>query len=283
MIRARTVIFFAAFAFFIHSETSFAKVSKPARNDYLKGAQELERGEYDAAIESFKKALTLETQTSEQARIYNLIGVAYLRQKVSVSSALGSFEQAIQLDPKYAEAYFNLASTYANEPGKEDEAEKNFRKALEVDPQYQKAHFGIGWFYLSKKRNADLAVQHFEKAAAHNPKFAEAQYALGLAYIQSGKSYLALGSLGKLRMLKRDDLAGNLEKALAQLPSNAPEPPPASAADKNKQPAAVPDKKGTITPIQIKRQGRVVPLPPNSPYAQANAPREAAASSQSSN
>jgi tetratricopeptide (TPR) repeat protein len=180
-------------------------------NDYQKAIQLFQEDRYDEAIEVLKRILKTEPN---QAPIYNLLGLIYLRQGESVQSAIGSFEQAIRNDPNYAEAYFNLASTYAGPANRPELAADNFKKTLEADPNYTKAHFGLGWFTLTEKQDPVTAAEHFKKAIEAFPDFDEAYYGLGLAYVQMGKAPMALETVSKLRDIGREDLAAYLEGAM---------------------------------------------------------------------
>ncbi|MEI7750949.1 MAG: tetratricopeptide repeat protein [Candidatus Omnitrophota bacterium] len=180
-------------------------------NDYQKAVKFFQEEQYNESIEVLQRILRSDPN---QAPVYNLLGLIYLRQGESVQSAIGSFEQAIRTDPNYAEAYFNLASTYAGPGNQPERAAENFKKTLEVDPNYIKAHFGLGWFTLTEKQDPIEAAKHFQKAIESFPDFAEAYYGLGLSYVQMGKAPMALETVSQLRNMGREDLASYLETAV---------------------------------------------------------------------
>lgn len=234
------------------------------KTNYEKAVAFLQEDQFDLAIEYFENSLKEDHSASEQARIYNLIGMAYLKQGVSSSSALGSFEQAIKLDPQFAEAYFNIASAYAGDQANSAKAVEYFRKTIEVDPQYFKAYFGLGWFMLMRDDDPNQAIEYFEKTVEKYPDFSEAYYGIGLAYVRTGRSHRALGAVSKLREMKRDDLAAVLEKAVS-------EASPVSEPVKPKAPKVAPDKaqteqsgqaevqaRGTL-PVEVVMKGKVIP------------------------
>jgi|GEM_PF-2873548 len=238
--------------------------SVDASSHYEKGVSFLKEEQYDLAIDAFQHALQDEKGAAAQSRIYNLIGLAYMKQGVSVSSAIGSFEQAIKLDPKYAEAYFNIASAYSEKNANPLKAVEYFKKTIEVDPRYTKAYFGLGWFTLMQEDNPGQAIEYFQKTLDNYPDFAEALYGKGLAYIRVHKPYMALGMVSQLRSIKRDDLAAGLEKSITEV-----SPPQETVAVVSKQPAAEnnapaadasapkPQKK---SPFQVMMRGKVVPV-----------------------
>lgn len=193
---------------FVWCHSSLAKISK---KDFQHAINLFGQNQYDEAIAVLKTALD---EDPDQAPIYNLIGMIYLKQNESIQSAVGSFEQAIRIDPNFAEAYFNLASTYAGPANRPDLAAEYFKKTLEIDPRYVKAYFGLGWFTLTTMEKPEKAAEYFQKAIDSFPDFAEAYYGLGLSYIQMGKAPMALQSVSRLRTLGREDLASYLETIL---------------------------------------------------------------------
>ncbi len=191
------------------------------KKSHLKaGVEFLNNGDYDASIENFQKAFA--DGDKNHAQIYNLLGLAYLKQGKSVKSAIGSFEEALKIDPGYAEVYFNLATAYAGPAANPALAAEYFNKTLEIDPHYSKAYFGLGWFTLMEKKDPVKSLEYFKKTIVIHPDFAEAHYAMGLAQIQMGEAPLALASISTLRGLNRNDLAASLEEALRKAESNAP-------------------------------------------------------------
>ena len=215
---ARFIFLLAGSIFFLPAAliADSAEPQVPAGN-YEKAVNFLKQDQYDPAIEYFQKALEDDHRPAGQARIYNWIGLAYLKQGVSQSSAIGSFEQAIKLDPQFAEAYFNIASAYAGNNADPEKAAEYFQKTIEIDPHYFKAYFGLGWFTLMQKDDPAKAIEYFQKTIEQYPEFAEAHYGLGLAYIRTHKPHMALGAVSQLRNLKRDDLAAVLEKAITEV------------------------------------------------------------------
>ena len=187
---------------------SFAKIT---RDDSQRAIDLFGRKQFDESIAILKASLE---EDPNQAPIYNLIGLIYLKQNESIQSAIGSFEQAIRIDPNFAEAYFNLASTYAGAANRPELAAEYFKKTLEVDPRYVRAYFGLGWFTLTNLEKPEKAAEYFQKAIDYFPDFAEAYYGLGLSYIQMGKAPLALQSVSQIRTLGREDLASYLESVL---------------------------------------------------------------------
>ena len=203
----RTLALLAALCF-VWVPVSFARISQA---DYQHAVDLFNQEQFDEAIAMLKISLDADPN---QAMIYNLLGMIYLKQNESIASAIGSFEQALRIDPNYADVYFNLASTYAGQANRPELAAEYFKKTLEVDPKYVKAYFGLGWFTLTTQEDPAKAAEYFQKAIDYFPNFSEAYYGLGLSYIQMGKAPMALQSVSQLRALGREDLASYLESVL---------------------------------------------------------------------
>lgn len=261
----KTLLFFCMV--YLFSTPLFAESTSDgdSRTNYDQAVSFLQREQYDSAIEFFQKALLDQPAPAAQSRIFNLTGLAYLKQGVSIPSAIGSFEQSIKLDPQFAEPYFNIASAYASDSENLEKAAEYFQKTIEVDPHFFKAYFGLGWFTLMQKDNPGKAIEYFQKTIEQYPEFAEAHYGIGMAYIRTHKPHMALGSVSQLRGLKRDDLAAVLEKAISEVapPTEATSVVSApkqasSAAVAESQPVvdAQPRKKGK-SPFEMIRRGKI--------------------------
>ena len=77
--------------------------------------------------------------------------------------AIADYNQAIQLNPKYAYAYNNRGIVYYNQ-GKYDLAIADYNQAIQLNPKYANAYYNRGLTYKAK-RNIEKAISDFEKAA----------------------------------------------------------------------------------------------------------------------
>jgi adenylate cyclase len=94
----------------------------------------------------------------------------YRRTKSHLLAAVGLFEQAIELDPKYAAAYAGLAEDYSaiyewhdKNPKWLDKAMEASMKALMYNPNSSEAYGALGWVYYLKQ-NIEEAMEAIEKA-----------------------------------------------------------------------------------------------------------------------
>jgi len=97
---------------------------------------ELQLGHYEAARQREIKVLSLVTTDHERAEAHNLIGTAWLRESApnradagELHAAEGSFQRAVQLDPAFDAAYFNLGNTLLRE-NRHAEAAAAFRNFI---------------------------------------------------------------------------------------------------------------------------------------------------------
>ncbi len=130
----------------------------------------------------------------------------YIRGKVKAASdnredveaAIKVLEQAIAIDPNYAEAYATLAQAYntkafqfaADSEKKQlnENAEVAVEKALALNPNLAEGHFARGvilWTH-AKRFPHEQAIQSFKSALALNPNLDEAHHRLGMVYSHIG-------------------------------------------------------------------------------------------------
>jgi superkiller protein 3 len=103
----------------------------------------------------------------------------------NTADAESCFARAIQHQKKFALARYNLALIYKNS-GRAEPALEQFRSVVEIDPQFYPAFLEIG---LSEAAagNSDAAVAAFNRVLELAPRFKEVRVYLGNAYLTSGK------------------------------------------------------------------------------------------------
>jgi tetratricopeptide (TPR) repeat protein len=91
-----------------------------------------------------------------------------LARKGRSDEAMVHYEEAIRLQPNYAEAYYNRGNVlYAN--GRIDEAIADFEKTLQIQPNDADAHTGLGNALLRKDALKE-AIAHYNQAMALAPE-----------------------------------------------------------------------------------------------------------------
>ncbi len=116
---------------FKQAEESFRKALAIAPEDHFcwgtLGIVEYSQGQYDEAINALTKSLAINPKNST---VHNYLGIT-AAQKGWLDAAQKHLETAIQLDEKYADAYFNLAVVHTlRQPVKKSEASKSYKKAV---------------------------------------------------------------------------------------------------------------------------------------------------------
>lgn len=168
-----------------------------------------EEGRYNDAIKIYQKAVEL---NSNFAPLYNALGLAYDKVSDNLSQIAWYYKTAIDMEPDYIEAYYNLGQVYYRFE-KFGKAEKNFLKALSFNPNLLMARYTLAWSYLRNKQPAD-AVRYFKDVISASDKVPQAYYGLGLAYAESGDSPGVLEAVTALRGMGEDDLAAQLEAGI---------------------------------------------------------------------
>ena len=97
----------------------------------------------------------------ERSIFHYTTGCSYL-EKGQWDKAIAEYNEAIELDPKYVEAYFNRGNAY-DEKGQYKQAISDFTKAIEINPRFAEAYNNRA---LSSyfKREYDKAWEDVHKA-----------------------------------------------------------------------------------------------------------------------
>lgn len=127
----------------------------PNAYDYL-GMWHAEQGNPEVAVKYFERSISIKGT----AATYTLLGAVQLR-LWRIEEARVSFTQALEIDPGYEEAYYNLGITLPRDQPKE--AIILFRRALELDPKFAAAHSELGQALRRLNENA-AAEYHLRRA-----------------------------------------------------------------------------------------------------------------------
>jgi len=133
---------------------------------------------YDEAITAYHKAIELNPQYATAH--YNL-GLTYYYGKKMYDEAIAAYKKAIEIDPQYVNAHYYLGVAYYYGKKMYDEAIGSYKKAIETNPQYVNAYRYLGVVYR-KKGMYDDAIDAYQKAIELNPQYTDAHNELGIAY-----------------------------------------------------------------------------------------------------
>ena len=155
-------------------------------------------GQYNEAVESYKKALFIKP---DYAKVhFNLAGT--LQDLGKLKDAVKSYKSALKIDPSYAEAYNNLGNVL-KDLNHIDDAVKCYRKAVEINPDYIEAYYSLGNAYQDLGK-LDDAVENFKVVLALRPNFAEMHNNLGIVLQQLDRSESAVNHFKKALVIKPD-------------------------------------------------------------------------------
>lgn len=100
------------------------------------------------------------------------------------SKALEDYSQALELNPKYATAFYNRGIEYAA-LGEQQKALEDYTQAIELDPKLSQAYSNRGLLYAERDEHRK-ALKDYTQAIKLAPKDSK-------AYSNRGNSYAALG------------------------------------------------------------------------------------------
>jgi tetratricopeptide (TPR) repeat protein len=180
------------------------------------------------AVRDYHGATLLLTSLTEKgtrfADAYNLLGLS-LAMVDRPWDALGAFDQALQLNPRYVEAYLNRA-VLLNELGRTEAAEADIARAAElgaadssgfpavVANKLANAHAALGDDYRAAGALVE-AVAQYRRALELRPQFADIRLALSRTLLEQGRPEEAMRALEELLDLRPNWLNAMLLKGLA--------------------------------------------------------------------
>jgi len=124
------------------------------------GLVESALGNKAKAEETLKKAISIRLET---APAWLALGMMYMDEDRS-DAALAALSQAALYDPQNARTR-NFLGVVIGRRGWIDGAQTELRRAVELDPSYTDAHYNLAVFYLQEKTPAiELARRHYFKA-----------------------------------------------------------------------------------------------------------------------
>ncbi|MDZ4852830.1 MAG: tetratricopeptide repeat protein [Pirellulaceae bacterium] len=147
---------------------------------YLLGIIQSDRGDPIAAIDSYRRSLSINRDFVEA---YNNLGSA-LRATGRSSEAEQAYREAIRRRDTFAESHCNLGLTL-HELGQYDVAIASYQRAMALQPKMAEAHYNLGLLFQQQGSN-DKAIEAFRHAIELRPKFAEAHNNLGNLYRDLG-------------------------------------------------------------------------------------------------
>ena len=148
------------------------------------GISYCKEGQYDRSIAYFNKAIEINPRYVEA---YINRGIAYAEGKGQYDRAIGDYNKAIEINPRDAKAYLNRGGSYYLK-GQDNKAVSDYTTAIEINPKYAMAYYSRGLTHF-RIGQYDKAKADYTKAIEINPKYAEAYLNRGIAYAEGKGQY----------------------------------------------------------------------------------------------
>lgn len=129
--------------------------------------------------------LSLREKTAGMASSYNSIGLGYSKTG-DFDRAIETFKKGLNIDPDNAEVYNNLGQAYLYK-GMLEEAEINVKKALKTRPNFPQAHNTLGVIYKNKNL-LDENLEEYKTAVNRRSNNLHYHINLGIAYARKRSS-----------------------------------------------------------------------------------------------
>ena len=123
------------------------------------------------------------------------VAVLPIAKGASYDRAIADYDKAIEIDPKYAQAYNNRGYAYEAK-GEHDRAIADYDKAIEIDPEVRVGLHQPRYVYAAKGEH-DRAIADYDKAIEIDPKHALAYTNRGYAYAAKGEHDRAIADYDK--------------------------------------------------------------------------------------
>ena len=134
-----------------------------AAEHFSYGKVYLDQGEYENAIEEFKRALALDPENSN---ILINLGKGYLFIR-NFQEATNYFERALEQSPEFADAHYYLGMVYI-ELNLKEKAINEYKEALNINPRYDAAKHAFN--QLMKTIDQDAQEKDIENARVLHPE-----------------------------------------------------------------------------------------------------------------
>jgi len=156
----------------------------------VSGADALDRGDWKAAAESFRKGIEV---APKEASLHHKLGTA-LALEGDGRGAVEEFERAIALDPSFSKAHYSLGVILAS-TGQPAPAIQHFQAALKSQPGYVEARLQLA-HTLRRAGQPEASLAHYAQIVKEDARVPEARFGYAAALIRlkrfgEARDYLA--------------------------------------------------------------------------------------------
>jgi len=168
-----------------------------AEQHWSKGVEYAAQGKFKEAEGEFEKALKVDPSYGPAKSVLKMIedlidqkiktktavhlfrGISH-RKKENWDESVAEFTKAIEIDPRYADAYNGRGLAYTMR-AKFEQAISDYTKAIEIDPRFAEAYSNRGHAY-NYQGQYNKAISDLNKALEINPGYAGAYNNRAIAY-----------------------------------------------------------------------------------------------------
>jgi tetratricopeptide (TPR) repeat protein len=154
-----------------------------------------QKRDYDKAISDYNEAIRLNPNYAEA---YNNRGIVY-DDKKEYDEAISDYNEAIRLNPNYAWPYNNRGSAYTSKK-EYDKAISDLNEAIRLDPNNALAYNNRGYVYFNK-RDYDKAISDLNEAIRLDPNLVRAYNNRGAVYRELGNNAQAKTDFDRAKKL----------------------------------------------------------------------------------
>jgi tetratricopeptide (TPR) repeat protein len=140
------------------SDYSLSK-NEEAMKFYRKGLEETQKGDFEAAILNYKKAVVYD---SNFAFAYDNMGICYRRLN-QYDAAIEAYEKSLKIDPNGTMPLQNIAIAYGYK-GEFKKAIKAYERLAKITPNNPEVFYGIGLIYHSNLNDQEKALDNMCQA-----------------------------------------------------------------------------------------------------------------------
>lgn len=139
-----------------------------------------QKSESDRAIQDYNEAIRL---NPGYADAFANRGAAYARKR-DYERAIQDYDEAIRLNPDHIGALYARGNAYRRR-GDYDQAVRNYDQVVRLNPRHAQAYSNRGLTYAAQGHD-NLAIQDYDEAIRINPEHVNAYYNRGNAYRRTG-------------------------------------------------------------------------------------------------
>ncbi len=164
---------------------------------FAKGMILKESGDTTSAVEAFQNVI------ESDAKYYNAyIQLGLLFAAGNNKIAIDYYNNALRMEPKSIEAMYNKAKFF-QDIADWKKAEEQYKNILLLNPQHQDANFNLGYVYIEMNKPDD-ALKYFDASIKNDPNYFKGFFGRGFCFKKKGKPSEALVEFRKCLELNPD-------------------------------------------------------------------------------